>query len=119
MCMMVVAAASCHSDYEDYTTAGEIGLTLPVNGEVEVIQYSLEMMNLNSRDVITAAGKTQSVIAVSDMLRGAYSINIEGVVRYRDVSDKVITQQFRAQSEFVPMVENHNIVELEMILMGR
>ena len=88
------------------------------NGEMEVIQYSIEMMNLNTRDVVTAAGKTQDVITVSEILRGAYSINIEGVVRYRNADGDVFTQSFRVQSEYVLMVDNDNKIELEMTLMG-
>lgn len=118
MCALAVVATACHSDYDDYTTSGEIALSLPVEGEIEIIQYSVQMMNLNSRSSVTFADKTSGIIPVVNILRGAYSINIEGVVRFRGASHVLQTHQFRALSEFVPFVSSGgNRVELEMILM--
>ncbi len=116
--LALLCAASCHDDYSDYTTSGHITLTLPTEGDIETIQYSVKMMNLNSRATVTQAGETSGTIAVEDLLRGAYSINVEGVVRYVDGNANTRTSQFRAQSDYVSMVElNDNTVSLEMILM--
>lgn len=114
----LLCAISCHDDYKDYMTTGHIVLTLPVDGEVETIQYSVKMMNLNSRNTITIAGETNGTITVDNLFRGAYSINVEGVVRYVDSNAIIHTSQFRAQSDYVSMVElNDNVISLEMILM--
>lgn len=118
ICVMALGLASCHNDLEDYFTSGEIALVLPVDGDVETIQYSVKMMNLNSRNVVTLAGKTSGAISVDEILRGAYSINVDGIVQFKDAAGEVHAHQFRAQSDFVEMIDlagNH--VELEMILM--
>ncbi len=115
--MLLLVVASCHSDSEDYFTTARINLTLPVAGEVELIQYSVSMMNLNSRDVVTEAGKTTHEITVGDILRGAYSINVEGVVKYIDAVSEAQVHQFRAQSQYVSIVDEDNTVDLEMIFM--
>lgn len=115
--LMAVLATSCHKDYDNYTTCGEIELTLPTSGNVEIIQYSVSMTNLNSRDIYTLAGKTQRVITIDDLLLGAYSINVEGIVSYQDDNDEMQMKHFRAQSEFVPFVDVNNKVTLEMVLM--
>ena len=115
---MALGFVSCHNDLEDYFTSGEIALVLPVDGDVETIQYSVKMMNLNSRNVVTLAGKTSGAISVDEILRGAYSINVDGIVQFKDAAGEVHAHQFRAQSDFVEMIDlagNH--VELEMILM--
>jgi hypothetical protein len=116
--MTLLCVASCHDDYSDYTTTGRILLSLPTDGEIEVIQYSVKMMNLNSRHTITLAGETNKAITIDNLFRGAYSINVEGVVRYVGSDATSHTSQFRAQSDYVSMVElNDNAISLEMILM--
>lgn len=116
--MTLLCVASCHDDYSDYTTTGRILLSLPTDGEIEVIQYSVKMMNLNSRHTITLAGETNKAITIDNLFRGAYSINVEGVVRYVGSDATSHTSQFRAQSDYVSMVElNNNAISLEMILM--
>ena len=119
MCAMaLLCATSCHQDYKDYMTTGHIDLTLPVKGEIETIQYSVKMMDLNSRNTVTLAGETGGTIVVDNLFRGAYSINVEGVVRYLDSDQAAHTSQFRAQSDYVSMVElDDNTISLEMILM--
>ena len=114
----LLCTSSCHDDYKDYTTTGHIVLTLPVEGEIETIQYSVKMIDLNSHNTITLAGETSGTITIEDLFRGAYSINVEGVVRYVDLETTSHTRQFRAQSDYVSMVElNDNTISLEMILM--
>jgi len=116
--LALLSVTSCHDDYKDYMTTGHIALTLPVDGEIETIQYSVKMMDLNSRNTTTLAGTTSSTITVENLFRGAYSINVEGVVRYVDSNATTHTSQFRAQSDYVSMVDlNDNIISLEMILM--
>ena len=116
--LVLFFVTSCHDDYKDYLTTGHITLTLPVEGEIEAIQYSVKMMDLNNRNIITLAGETSSTIIIENLFRGAYSINVEGVVRYLDNDATIHISQFRAQSDYVPMVElNDNTISLEMILM--
>ena len=51
-------------------------------------------------------------------MRGAYSINVEGIVKYKNESGQVMMRQFRAQSEYVSFVgQQDSVVTLEMILM--
>ena len=116
--MIIAVTASCHSDHDFYTTTAGIELTMPVEGEVEIIQYSLTMTNLNSREVVNNAGKTTGTIMINDIMRGAYSINVEGIVKYKNESGQVTMRQFRAQSEYVSFVGQQDaVVTLEMILM--
>ncbi len=118
VCMIIAVTASCHSDHDFYTTTAAIELTMPVEGEVEIIQYSLIMTNLNSREVVNNAGKTTGTIMINDIMRGAYSINVEGIVKYKNESGQVTMLQFRAQSEYVSFVGQQDaVVTLEMILM--
>ncbi|GEM_PF-166581 len=118
VCMIIAVTASCHSDHDFYTTTAGIELTMPVEGEVEIIQYSLTMTNLNSREVVNNAGKTTGTIMINDIMRGAYSINVEGIVKYKNESGQVTMRQFRAQSEYVSFVGQQDaVVTLEMILM--
>jgi len=119
MCALaLICVTSCHDDYQDYTTTGHILLTLPGDGEIETIQYSVKMMDLNSRNAVTVAGESDGAITVVNLMRGAYSINVEGVVRYASSDAITHTSQFRAQSDYVSMVElDDNIISLEMILM--
>ena len=94
--LALFCVTSCHDDYKDYLTTGHITLTL----------------------IITLAGETSSTIIIENLFRGAYSINVEGVVRYLDNDATIQISQFRAQSDYVPMVElNDNTISLEMILM--
>lgn len=114
----LLCVTSCHEDYKDYMTTGHIVLTLPVDGEIETIQYSVKMMELNSHNTTTLSGQTNGTITIDNLFRGAYSINVEGVVRYVDRDETTHTSQFRAQSDYVSMVElNDNVISLDVILM--
>lgn len=114
----LLCVTSCHEDYKDYMTTGHIVLTLPVDGEIETIQYSVKMMDLNSHNTITLSGQTNGTITIDNLFCGAYSINVEGVVRYVDRDETTHTSQFRAQSDYVSMVElNDNVISLDVILM--
>ena len=121
MCVLaVLCTASCHDDRDDYTTIASIDLILPDGGTIETMQYSLHMMNLNTRNTVTLAGSTHAgSIVVGDLLRGAYSISVEGVVRYSVAgAEGSRVAQFRALSDYVSIVElNKNVISLEMILM--
>jgi len=119
MCVVALVASGCHSDLEDYTTGGEIVLTLPQEGTIETLQYSVMMVNLNSRNVTTFSDITASGhIIVDNIMRGAYSVSVEGIVRIKDATSQLSTHQFRAQSDYVSMAatDGGNTVTLEMIL---
>jgi hypothetical protein len=119
MCALLAVLPCCHSDEDDYTTSAVIELSLPVEGVIETLQYSVTMVNLNSKYPVTSAGRSSCSIIIGNVLRGAYSINVEGVVRYAGADGVVVTSQFRAQSEYVSIVDlEENKVSLEMILMN-
>ncbi len=119
MCALLsLSVTSCHKDYNDYTTTAHIALTLPIDGKIETIQYSVKMVDLNSRNTVTQAGETRGTIDIENLFRGAYSIHVEGVVRYVDSDSIAHTSQFRALSDYVSLVGlDDNVVSLEMILM--
>lgn len=117
LCLLAAIATACHTDNDNLFTSCVIKLNLPTSGEIDMMQYRATVTNLNSREEITLAGKTPDVITINEIMRGAYSINIEGVISYRDNDNAVHTSQFRAQSDYVSVVDNDNIITLEIVIM--
>ena len=78
-----MALTACHQDNEDYYTLATIGLNTGDTLSVERVQAMAHITNLNSRHVVSTSDFIGSEVNIQ-LLRGAYQVNIEGIIRYSD-----------------------------------
>jgi hypothetical protein len=100
---LTMALTACHQDNEDYYTLATIGLDTGDTLSVERVQAMAHITNLNSRHVVSTSDFIGSEVNIQ-LLRGAYQVNIEGIIRYSDKQGKSSTRSFRAVSDYVELV---------------
>lgn len=108
---------ACHSEQDDLMTTA----TLRVDGGNDIvisrIQATANLTNMNSRQVTAATNFNGPTIEVL-LLRGAYQVNIEGVVTYTDTDGAEHIRQFRAISDYVNLAaSNHCEATLSLIFL--
>ncbi len=106
---------SCHQDEDDIFTTAAITLEAGNDITIERVQGIVTLTNLNTHQVVTSADFSGNVAQVQ-VLRGAYSILVEGSIQYHDASGNVAIRQFRASTEYLALQEkNMNTATLDII----
>ena len=104
--MLLTACAPVEDDI--FTTAR---ITVTAEGEVSItsVQAQVKLTNVNTR---------QGTSAMVELLRGAYQIDIEGVVTCLSPSNVTRMRQFRCQSDYVEFISRDiNEVTLKTIFL--
>ena len=99
---LTLALTACHQDNDDYMTQATIyldgGDTLTINR----VQAMAQITNLNTRHVVSTADFDGPKVQV-ELLRGAYQINVEGILNYNDANGVQRIRSFRAISDYVEL----------------
>ena len=99
---LTLALTACHQDNDDYMTQATIyldgGDTLTINR----VQAMAQITNLNSRHVVSTADFDGPKVQV-ELLRGAYQINVDGILNYNDPNGVQHIRSFRAISDYVEL----------------
>ena len=99
---LTLALTACHQDNDDYMTQATIyldgGDTLTINR----VQAMAQITNLNTRHVVSTADFDGPKVQI-ELLRGAYQINIEGILSYTDANGVQRLRSFRAISDYVEL----------------
>ena len=107
---------ACHKD-EDNLFADAVITLSGENMTIQRVQGTVTLTNLNSRQVVTSA-EFNSDKAYLQLLRGSYSVLIEGTVQYRDTAGQLLVKQFRASTDYAGFEkESGNELTLDIILM--
>lgn len=93
--LLGMVLASCHQDEDDLFTTAAITLTAEEGTTVGRVQGTVQLTNLNTRQVTTTAEFDGNIARVS-LLRGVYSVLVEGSMQYKDAMAP------RALGSFVP-----------------
>ena len=97
---LTMALVACHQDNDDYMTQATIyldgGDTLTINR----VQAMAQITNLNTRHVVSTADFDGPKVQI-ELLRGAYQINVEGMLNYYDPNGVQRIRSFRAISDYV------------------
>ena len=100
---MTMALAACHQDNDDYMTLASIRLDGGDTLTIERVQAMAHVTNLNTRHVVSSADFTGAELQI-ELLRGAYQVNVEGIVSYTDQNGHHFLRSFRAVSDYVELV---------------
>ena len=99
---LTMALVACHQDNDDYMTQATIyldgGDTLTINR----VQAMAQITNLNTRHVVSTADFDGPKVQI-ELLRGAYQINVEGILNYNDANGVQRIRSFRAISDYVEL----------------
>jgi len=102
MIVMAVALSACHQDNDDYMTQATIYLDGGDTLTIKRVQAMAQITNLNTRHVVTTADFDGPKVQI-ELLRGAYQVNIEGILSYTDANGVQSLRSFRAISDYVEL----------------
>lgn len=115
--LMGMVLTSCHQDEDDLFTTAAIILTAEEGTTVERVQGTVQLTNLNTRQVTTTAEFDGNIARVT-LLRGAYSVLVEGSIQYKDANGETSVRQFRATSDYLEFASKSlNVATLNIVWM--
>ena len=99
---LTLALTACHQDNDDYMTQATIYLDGGDMLTINRVQAMAQITNLNTRHVVSTADFDGPKVRI-ELLRGAYQINIEGILNYIDENGVQHIRSFRAISDYVEL----------------
>lgn len=115
--LLGMVLTSCHQDEDDLFTTAAITLAAEQGTTVERVQGTVQLTNLNTRQVTTTAEFDGNIARVT-LLRGAYSVLVEGSVQYKDANGETSVRQFRATSDYLEFASKSlNVATLNIVWM--
>ncbi len=115
--LLGMVLASCHQDEDDLFTTAAITLTAEEGTTVERVQGTVQLTNLNTRQVTTTAEFDGNIARVS-LLRGVYSVLVEGSMQYKDAHGATGVRRFRATSDYLEFASKSlNVATLNIVWM--
>ena len=103
MLVLAVVFSACHQDNDDYMTTVTITLDGGEQITIEQVQAMAHLTNLNSRHVTSTANFIGPKVQL-ELLRGAYQVQIEGALAYKDQDGVQHVRSFRAISDYVELI---------------
>lgn len=115
--LLGMVLTSCHQDEDDLFTTAAITLVAEQGTTVERVQGTVQLTNLNTRQVTTTAEFDGNIARVT-LLRGAYSVLVEGSMQYKDANGETSVRQFRATSDYLEFASKSlNVATLNVVWM--
>ena len=115
--LLGMVLTSCHQDEDDLFTTAAITLAAEQGTMVERVQGTVQLTNLNTRQVTTTAEFDGNIARVT-LLRGAYSVLVEGSMQYKDANGETSVRQFRATSDYLEFASKSlNVATLNIVWM--
>lgn len=115
--LLGMVLTSCHQDEDDLFTTAAITLAAGEGTTVERVQGTVQLTNLNTRQVTTTAEFDGNIARVT-LLRGAYSVLVEGSMQYKDANGETSVRQFRATSDYLEFASKSlNVATLNIVWM--
>ena len=113
--LLGMVLTSCHQDEDDLFTTAAITLAAEQGTTVERVQGTVQLTNLNTRQVTTTAEFDGNIARVT-LLRGAYSVLVEGSMQYKDANGETSVRQFRATSDYLEFASKSlNVATLNIV----
>jgi hypothetical protein len=107
---------SCAPVEDDIFTTARITVTTGDDTAITRVQGQVRLTNVNTRQVVTSSDFEGSSVNV-ELLRGAYQIDIEGVVTCQSSNGQPRARQFRCQSDYAEFISDNSSVTLNIIFL--
>lgn len=111
-----LAVISCAPVEDDIFTTAHIAVTAGDGSAITRVQAQVRLTNVNTRQVVTSSDFEGSSVAV-ELLRGAYQIDIEGVVTCLQSDGQTRARQFRCQSDYAEFIRDDSNITLNIIFL--
>lgn len=108
--------SACHGDNEDYNTSANITVTVPDSINVEKMQGTVTVVNLNNKQSYSSS-EFNGTSTLIEVMRGSYSINVIGTVLYHDRQNIKHTKSFRAASSYSEFLDHPAKASVNIIFM--
>ncbi len=117
MIMLALTMAACAPVEDDIFGTARISITAGNDMTIAGVQAQVKLTNVNTRQVTTVANFEGNSVTV-ELLRGAYQIDIEGVVTCVGTDGTTRHRQFRCQSDYAEFVRRDiNEITLKIIFL--
>ncbi|MCI7310029.1 MAG: hypothetical protein MR536_04180 [Prevotella sp.] len=108
----------CRQDNETYFSTARIVVQGGDTITIERIQATATLTNINTGQVVSSTDFQGNRLSI-DVLRGAYHVSIQGLVRYSNRQNKVYTRPFRAYAEYASLAnEGENTFSTNLFFMN-
>lgn len=108
---------ACHQAEDEIFTTADIVLNDGDTLQIERVQATALFTDLNSRRT-TSMTEFEGNSLRAQLLRSAYSISVEGLLRYRDKQGTLHTRQMRAFTDYADFsAKGYNMTTLDIIFM--
>ena len=115
--LLATILTSCRQVEDDIFTTAQIMLNAGDTIQIDRIQANALLTDLNSKRTMTTSDFDGNTLRVT-LLRSAYAVAVEGIVRYRDTQNQVRMRQFRAHADYLSFASmGVNTAMLDIIFM--
>ncbi len=114
--LVLLTLTACHTDEDDYYTTMAVTVAAPEGCTILQMQGTVRLTNLNNKQTYSTSAFSVATATV-EVLRGVYSVDIEGTVRYSDKTGTVRTANFRASSSYTEALDHPAATTLDIILL--
>ena len=115
--VLMVAAAACAPVEDDIFTTARVTVSAGDETVITRVQAQAKLTNVNTRQVLSSADFEGPSVTV-ELLRGAYQIDIEGVVTCQQADGQTRMRQVRCQSDYAEFVRDGiNDITLNIIFL--
>ena len=114
--MWALVVISCAPVEDDIFTNACVTVTTGEDMAITRVQGQVRLTNVNTRQVVTSSDFEGASVTV-ELLRGAYQIDIEGVVTCRQSDGQTRARQFRCQSGYAEFIRDDTSISLNIIFL--
>lgn len=104
ICLLAVTFTGCHQEQTDYHTVARVTLDIPDTISVIQIQGTLTLQSLNTTLNVSTADMNGHAFETT-VLRGAYKVDVNGMVKYTGRDGLSRTRHYRAHSDYTPFAD--------------
>lgn len=90
---------------------------MPQGSTASQMQGTVKLTNLNNKQSYSSSTFDGTTVTFTKVLRGAYSIDVEGSLRYTDSNGTVRTGNFRAATSYCEVLGHPALVPLDIIML--
>lgn len=108
---------SCHQEQADYYTIARLTLNVPDSINVNQIQGTMTLQSLNTT-LSQSTSNMQGYSLELNVLRGAYKVDVVGMIQFTNSNGEMFTRHYRAHSDYTPFADTTlSTAELPIILL--
>ncbi len=119
MCLLLLTlmVSACHEEYDDYYTTATITLVPTDDSTVERIQGTVTVTNLSNGQSYSTS-EFDNTSASLQVLRGPYSIAVEGSIQLRAADGTHSVHTFRATTNYCELMAHPTLITLDILLLS-